>query len=205
MRFKTADRRLRAAVSLGVLLWLVALPSSVAAHSELETAVPADGAVVTGTPPEIVLTFSDALDSKKSSMTLHDATGVQLAKNGVDLADNTVMRLIPAALAAGTYEVRWTSAALDGDILRGTLQFTVVAPTPSPTSAPTATPSPSPSASPSPEPSASPSPSPSASPPPGPANASGGDVLLPIIAAIVVIGILGAMLLRGRSRGGGRA
>jgi hypothetical protein len=138
-------------------------------------------------------------------MTLRDASGAQLAKGAVDPADDTVMRLVPPNLAPGTYEIRWTSAATDGDILRGTLHFQLASPTPSPTAAPTATSTATASASATPAPSvvASPSPAPSAST--GPARASGADVLLPIIAALVLVGVLGAVLLRGRSRGGGPA
>jgi copper resistance protein C len=204
VRVNPAGRRVHAAVSLGLLLWLGALPAGVAAHSELKTSDPADGEVVIGSPNEIVLTFTAALNQDKSSATLHDASGAQLAKGGVDAADDTVMRFVPPSLDPGRYEIRWTSASLDGDILRGTLHFEVEL---SPTAEPTETPTPAPSATPppTPAPSASPSPSPSPSAAPGPAGASGGDVLVPIVAAVVVVGILGAMLLRGRSRGGGLA
>ncbi len=203
--------RVQYTVILGFVVLALALPATVAAHSELEKAAPADGAVVAGTPAEIVLTFSETLDPAKSSVTLHDPAGAEIAKTSVDAADDTVMRIVPPSLAAGKYEVRWTSAALDGDILRGTVHFTVTAPTPSATPNPTendafpTSPPPSPSASPSATPGGRPSTSPSPSSAPGRASASGGDVLLPIIVAVVVVGILGAMLLRGRSRGGGAA
>lgn len=196
----------RRAVIYGVVAAIaLALPSAVAAHSDLETAAPADGAVVSGTPPEIVLTFSEPLDPAKSSVTLHDPSGAEIGKGGVGAADDTLMRVVPTSLEPGTYEIRWTSAALDGDILRGTLHFRVTAPTPSPTPEPTATPTTAPSATvaATPSPVASPSPSPSAAP--GPTSASGGDVIVPIVAAVVLVGILGAWLLRGRSRGGGSA
>jgi methionine-rich copper-binding protein CopC len=209
MRFKTANRRYRVSVSLAVLLWLVALPASVAAHAELVTADPPDGATLSTPPGEIVLMFSEALDPGKSSVTLHDSSGAKVAGGSeVDATDNKVMRLVPpAVMAPGTYEIRWTSAALDGHIEHGLLHFTLTAPTPSPTPAPTATATTAASASPSssPSPSASPSPSPSPSATPGPTSASGGEVIVPIVAAVVVVGILGAMLLRGRSRGGGPA
>jgi methionine-rich copper-binding protein CopC len=185
-----------------VVAILLAVPAGVAAHSELETADPPDGAVLSAPPDEVVLTFSAELNTSKSSVTLHDPAGTQIAKAGVDPADDTVMRLVPpASLAPGTYEIRWTSVALDGDLLRGTLHFDLTAPTPSPTA--TATAAPSATASPTPQPSASPSPSPSASP--GSTSGSGSDVILPIIVALIVIVLLGTFLLRGRSRGGGGA
>lgn len=192
-------------VVLVVLIAAIALafPVGVAAHSELKTADPPDGAVLSAPPAKVVLTFTETLNPAKSSVTLHDAAGTEIAKGGVDPTDLAVMRLTPPALDPGTYEIRWTSAALDGDLLRGVLHFTLTAPSPTPT--PTATPSAAPSASPSPSaaPSVISSPSPSASP--GPASTSASDVILPILAALVLVGVLGALLLRGRSRGGGSA
>jgi hypothetical protein len=184
---------------LVLLIAALGLPAPVAAHSELKTSVPADGAVLTAQPPEIVLTFTAALNKAKSSITLHDATGTELAKAGVDPADDTVMRLVPPALAPGAYEIRWTSVALDGDLLRGIVHFTLAAPTPSPTSTPTAVTSGTPAISPS--PSASPSPSSSPSPSGGSSSATSSDVIVPIVVAIVLVALLGAWLLGGGSRG----
>ena len=193
--------RLRAVVSLVIVIAALAAPASVFAHSELETATPADGAKLTAPPAEIVLTFSAPLNPSKSSLTLRDPSGAQIAKGGVDPDDDTVMRLTPPALEPGTYEIRWTSVAEDGDLLRDTLHFELTAPvTPAPTPSPSASPSSAPSLSPSPvaSPSLVPSPSPSAADAPA---ASTTDVLLPILAAIAVIVLLGVWLLRNRSRG----
>ncbi len=194
--------RLRAVVSFVIVLTALAFPAGVFAHSELEKASPKDGAVLDTSPDEIVLTFSATLNTAKSSITLHDASGAQIAKGGVDPADDTVMRLSPPALAPGEYEIRWTSVSEDGDLLRDTLHFQVTAPpTAPPTPSPTIAPSVAPSASPSPSPSvtsAAPSPTPSAD---GTPAASSTDILLPIVAALAVVVLLGAWLLRNRARG----
>ena len=196
---------LRAALLiLGVVAASLALPLSASAHSEFVSSTPADGDTVSGTPTEIVLTFSAALDPKKSSILLKDSSGAQVAKAGVDPAKNTVMRMTPPTLDPGAYEIDWTSVATDGDLLRGKVDFTVEAPTPSPspTPAPTAAPSVAASAVASPSPSPTPSPAPSGAP--APTSASGTDVILPVIVAIVVIAALGARLLRRRNVGGTR-
>ena len=101
-------------------LAVLALPLVALAHVELESASPPDGAVLSEPPAEIVLTFSAELNTSKSSVTLHDPAGTQIAKGAVDPAHDTVIwRLVPpATLAPGTYEIRWTSVALDGDLLR---------------------------------------------------------------------------------------
>jgi methionine-rich copper-binding protein CopC len=186
---------------VAVLLAALALPLVALAHAELESASPADGAVLDSPPTEIVLTFTEALDPVKSHMELIGPDGTQVAAGVVDPANEKSMRIDPPELAPGAYEIRSTAfAAHDGKLKREVLTFTISAPSPTPTATPTpapsasATPSPSPSASPS----ASPSPAPSAG---GPTSASGADVLVPILAALVVVVLLGAMLLRGRSRG----
>ena len=197
------DARLRAVLIVLAAALALAIPASVLAHAELESATPADGAVLDAPPTEIVLTFTEDLDESKSSLTLHTANGEQLAAGTVDPADPAAMRIddVPD-LSPGTYEIRWTSSGSDGHLERGTLQFELTAPTPTPTVAATPEPSASPSPSPSPSASASPTPAPSAG---GPTSASGTDVLLPIVAALVLIAVLGWVLLRSRSRGGGAA
>jgi methionine-rich copper-binding protein CopC len=202
--------RLAASLLVGAIL-AVGIPVVASAHSELKTASPADGSTATGTPDEIVLTFTEPLNPTKSSIILRDSGGTQVGRAGVDPADDNVMRLTPPSLDPGAYEIDWTSVALDGDVLRGKVAFSVVAPTPSPTIEPTATTSSvpsiaataSPAASASPPASATPaSPAPSAGSPT--TSGSTADVLLPVIVAIVLVVVLGGILLRGRSGSGTR-
>jgi methionine-rich copper-binding protein CopC len=194
---------------VAVLLAALALPLVALAHAELESASPPDGAVLDSPPTEIVLTFTEALNVPKSHMELIGPDGKQVAAGVVDPDNEKSERNVPPELAPGAYEIRSTAvAAHDGALKREVLTFTITAPSPTPTEPPTpapsasATPSPSPSASPSAVPSAAPSAAPSAG---GDSTASTGDVLLPIIAALVVVLLLGAMLVRSRSRGGGGA
>jgi methionine-rich copper-binding protein CopC len=197
-------RRFRAAaVVTTVLVALLASPVAVLAHAELETVAPADGATVTVAPTEIVMTFSEALDPAKSSIVVALIGGDEIASGGVvDPAEPTRMTLAIPELAAGEYELRWTSAsAVDGDLDRGTTMF-AYAPPPPPTPNPTASAAPSPTPPASPASSTSPSPSPSPSADGTPASAT--DVIVPIVAAIVVLAVLGGWLLA-RSRGRGPA
>ena len=196
-------RRFRAAaVVAAVLVALLASPVAVLAHAELETVDPADGATVTVAPTEIVMTFSEALDPAKSSIVVALIGGDEVASGGVvDPAEPTRMTLAIPELTAGEYELRWTSAsAVDGDLDRGTTMFTYAPPPPTPSATASAAPSPTPPASPASSTSPSPSPSPSADGTP----ASATDVIVPIVAAIVVLVVLGGWLLS-RSRGRGPA
>jgi methionine-rich copper-binding protein CopC len=198
-------RRFRATVfvSLGLVALLVS-PVAVLAHAELETVDPADGATVTVAPTEIVMTFSEALDPAKSSIVVALIGGDEVASGGiVDPAEPTRMTLAIPELTAGEYELRWTSAsAVDGDLDRGTTMFSYAPPppTPNPTASATPSASPTPPASPASSTSPSPSPSPSA----GGTATSSTDVIVPIVAAIVVLAVLGGWLLS-RSRGRGPA
>jgi methionine-rich copper-binding protein CopC len=182
---------------------LILAPSAVLGHAELDTISPADKSSGPS-PTEIVGTFVQNLDPSKSSFALVDSTGTVVAKGGQVASDDVRKMTLPltAPLAPGAYEIRWTTVSTeDGELARGTTTFTVVAATPSPSVAPSATASPSTapfvSASPSAAPVASPSPSPSSG---GGTQTSASDAVIPVIAALIVLGALGLWLLRGRSR-----
>src|SRR5262245_53976949 len=193
-------RSVMTAVVIGTTL-LVALPAVVVAHAELVSSRPADGDIVEGTPSTIRADFSEAL-AEGSEMALLDGSGTSIATGGIDPANNTRMRIDPPELEPGDYEVQWKSFADDGHLETGTFTFTVTAPVTPPPSAPP-TPSspvsapPSTSAAPeSPGASASVAPSPTEGEPTPPDNvASTSDVLLTIVAAIVLVALLGGYLL----------
>jgi hypothetical protein len=168
------------------------------------------------------------MDPAGSSIELRDAGGTVIATGGLDPANarRMVIADLPQ-LAAGEYEVRWTTlSSEDGELDRDTWTFTVTAPptdpptpTPEPTPEPTASPttsatSPASSAPASDEPSspepsspepASPEPaSPEASPSPLVSPAGGEDIpgamdaVLPIVIALIVVGGAALYLLTRR-------
>jgi len=202
----TAARRLAAAF-LACLLALAA-PAAVFAHAELKTPTPAADSVQTKPVTEVSGIYTESMKKDGSSLELFDATGTSVAKGGLDPADDTRMVVdLDAPLVAGVYTVKWTSVATDGHVDRGEWKFTVAAaPTPSPTPVPTpsaapasasATASPTPTPTPTPTPSSSAAPSPSGN---GTATAGTGDVLLPIIVALILLGGGAAYLLNRRNR-----
>jgi methionine-rich copper-binding protein CopC len=185
-------------------LAVLGTPGLALAHAQLDVATPPAGATVAGTPPEVSGTFTQDMKPASSSLELRDASGKVIATGAVD--PGNVRRMVITDLpdlAPGLYEVRWkTVSAEDGELARGTWSFTVTpAPTPSPTAIPTATPtaavSAAPTSSPSPTPSVAPTPVPSAS---GTTTGSGGDVLLPIIVAVIVLAAGAGYLLTRRNR-----
>ena len=193
-----------ACLAIGALLVLL-LPAAVAAHADLETSTPADGATVPSPfDGPIVMTFSAALaDGSKAD--LLGPGGATVASAMVDGPGATMTITLDAALAPGDYEVKWVSVGEDGDLERDTFSFAVAAasptasPSPSPTIArPTASPTETAeSAAPSSPP---PSATPSAAPVDGDASSGAGDVLLPILATLVVVGAGAVYLLSRRNR-----
>lgn len=193
----------RAAATLIAALAVLAIPSPIAAHAELDSITPADRSTVSP-PSSIVAVFTEQLDPAKSSLALVDASGAVIAKGGVvDPNQTLTLTLDPATIAPGAYTVRWTSAsAADGDLDHGTTTFTVAAaPSPSPTIASSAPPSAPGSMSPSIAPSI-PSVAPSPSTPPAVPTSSSSDAVIPIVVALLVLAALGLWLLRGRTRAG---
>ncbi|HEV8698644.1 MAG TPA: copper resistance protein CopC [Candidatus Limnocylindrales bacterium] len=188
-----------------VLVWAFALPAAVTAHAELVTATPAAGSTVTEPVSEVSATYSEDL-TEDSRLGILDQDGVRIAVGFVDPANKRRMvATLDQAYVAGTFTVRSTAIADDGHVERTQWTFTIAVP-----ATPTATPAGQSSAPPSAQPSTSPtesapptaSPTPTASPAPGSTGSTGGDVILPIIAALAIITIgAGFLLSRGRRAG----
>jgi methionine-rich copper-binding protein CopC len=196
-------RRLATAVTVAAVA-LVLVPGLVLGHAELETATPADKSVVTEPVAEVSGMYSEAMKPDGSSLVVKDATGTQVAKGSVDPEDDTRMFATPTTpLGNGAYTVESTTLAEDGDVEHAKWTFTVaVAASPSPTAVASAAASAVASAAATPlaaTPIATvaPAPSPSGD---GTATASGGDVVLPIIVALIVLGAGAAYLLTRRNR-----
>jgi copper resistance protein C len=188
---------------------LMLFPASVAAHAELEKATPADGATVEGTPEEISAQFNEALVTDGSTFSLRNAAGERLAVGRIDPDDETRLIIDPVpTLKPGVYEIRWRAKSDDGHAENDTWTFTVVAPIPTkglptPTSSPEPSDAATQSAGPSPSATAdaTPASSPSASPgPTDPAGSTDSDVILPIVAALAIVLVVGAVLLSRRNR-----
>jgi methionine-rich copper-binding protein CopC len=205
LRLSGRGRSVTLAAVVLVLLGAI-FPSAVAAHAELDTMTPADGATVEVAPTEIVATFTQDLQSDRSSLVVVTG-GTEIASGGeVDPANPRRMTLALPPLEPGSYEIRWTTfSAEDGEgPERGVTTFTLTPPPPTPS--PTPTPEPSATPTPTPEPTSTPSATPSAVPSPSGSDtptSSTADILIPIIAAVVIVAALGYWLMRRRSGASG--
>jgi len=205
MMLRDRSHRLAVVVALAVTAVLL-LPGPVLGHAELESATPADKSTVAEPVAEVAGIYSEAMTPDGSSLIVKDSTEAVVAKGTVDPEDDTRMVATPATpLGNGAYLVESTSVATDGHVDHATWTFTVAnAATPSASPVTTAAPSASasPSASPTPilataiptiEPTAQPSGD-------GTPSGGGGDVVLPIIVALIVLGAGAAYLLTRRNR-----
>ena len=109
-------------LALSGLLWLVSGPAM--AQAELRTAVPAPGAVLSESPSQVVLTFSEAVTSGTIELLAADSGRVAPV---VMVADEAAERLVAdlPELPVGVYTVQWAVVSLDGQAAAGNYAFEV--------------------------------------------------------------------------------
>ena len=107
----------------------VAAPLSAAyAHPRLLKATPAADSRSAEAPRQVALTFNESLDVALTRVTLFRGD-TQVRADSLHLAagdDKTVVASLDAALAPGSYTVRWQVTGDDGHPVRGELKFAVL-------------------------------------------------------------------------------
>ncbi|HEX6307172.1 MAG TPA: CopD family protein [Longimicrobiales bacterium] len=120
---------LRVRAWLGVLLAAsLAAPALLYAHIRLEASVPAHGAVLTGPPSQLRLTFSERIERRYTRITLTAPDGAAVPLGPVTFvatSDREISVRVPPLPASGTYTVGWSTAGADGHVLEGSYAFTV--------------------------------------------------------------------------------
>ena len=95
-------------------------------HGMLERAIPAADSTVHGSPAEVTLSFSQALEPAFSTLRVVDAGGKQIDREDKSLgADARQLRVSLPPLAPGPYRVIWRVLSKDGHVSSGDLTFTV--------------------------------------------------------------------------------
>ena len=97
------------------------------AHAILQTATPKAGEILSKAPLQIVLHFNEPLEAPFSKITLRDGKGVVVKtdKATVAKAHPDILQLITPKLAAGSYQVLWSTMTLDGHRAKGQYNFSV--------------------------------------------------------------------------------
>ncbi|WP_408637240.1 copper homeostasis periplasmic binding protein CopC [Rahnella victoriana] len=127
MVFKKTTSLCRAlAVSAVLLSGFISQQAS--AHAHLKTETPAADSVLTVSPTELSLGFSEGIEPNFSKITLTDAQQKTVKTGNMTLAanDNTQAVLpLSDALSAGKYVVSWSVVSVDGHKTHGQYSFTV--------------------------------------------------------------------------------
>lgn len=127
---QTSTRRrgvaLRAATGI---LAAVALSLSVAqpaaAHDELLGSVPSDGDVLTASPADVTLKFSDEILTIGAVVVVVDTAGATWSSGDVRLDGTDVAADLTGDLPDGGYEIRWRVVSSDGHPIAGVIPFAV--------------------------------------------------------------------------------
>lgn len=97
-------------------------------HFELRRSAPAADTVLTASPTEVRLWFSQAPQDGSTSIRLVDAAGSAVHTGEVvqDADERTVFSVaLHGALAPGTYTVAWRALGQDGHVVRDDFAFTL--------------------------------------------------------------------------------
>lgn len=117
---------------LPALLLLTGVTLS-AFHLRVEKTAPIEGAVLTVSPKQVRVWFSEAPTLVVSSITVMGPSGkvelgtLALGKNG-ETSDDSMVADVKGALSPGKYTVSWRTSGKDGHMLTGTFEFTLKSP-----------------------------------------------------------------------------
>jgi methionine-rich copper-binding protein CopC len=104
-------------------LALVTFAVTVSAHAHLQKSSPADGSVVTTSPSNLVLNFSEAARATALSIQKGDEPKQNLKPLPTTAAQQISIPL--PLLTPGSYEVSWRVVSDDGHVMSGALHFTL--------------------------------------------------------------------------------
>ena len=112
-------------LSLLSSLALVTIAVTAHAHAHLQKSNPADGSVITTSPPNLVLNFSEAARLTALSIQKDEEPKQNLKPLPTTAAQQISVPLPP--LAPGAYSVSWRVLSDDGHVMAGALHFTLAA------------------------------------------------------------------------------
>lgn len=116
-------RTVALAVLTGMALLLGTAPAW--AHTRLEGSSPADGATLDAGPPQISVTFSEAVQPGFSTLTVIGPDGVDYRSGEVSESDSTVTVGVTPLGPAGAYRIGYRVVSADGHPVSGSLGFTL--------------------------------------------------------------------------------
>ncbi len=124
-------KRLALGAIIGLALvagWVTSVPTPASAHASLERSEPANGAVLTTSPQQILLAFTEPPDLSLTTVGLVDKSGASVPTGPVERVPGSdrEIRTRVADLPDGVYTVTWrTVSATDGHFTAGAFTFGV--------------------------------------------------------------------------------
>ena len=108
------------------LTCVIAMASSGAAlaHAALHHASPGAGSMVSESPHEVTLTFTDNLEAAFSSGDVTNSSGVRV-DDGKSQVNGNMIRIGLKALSPGSYRVHWRAVSVDTHRSEGSFTFSV--------------------------------------------------------------------------------
>lgn len=124
----------RAAALLGavvvVVVGLLVGAGTARAHAELISSSPANQELLTESPTEIALQFTESVDPIEPGIRLVDSDGNDVEIGAVDqsVGADRMRASVPTTLTDGTYVIAWQAVSADSHRVRGSITFSVGAP-----------------------------------------------------------------------------
>lgn len=110
---------------LAALIGLVVLAGPAAAHTDLESSSPAEGASLTSAPSEVKLTFEEPVTLPPEAVKITGRDGAAWTVGTPTVAGAVVTAPVTPSGPAQAYTLTWKVIAKDGDNLTGTVHFTL--------------------------------------------------------------------------------
>ena len=109
----------------GVLAGVAVTAGEVSAHATLESADPANGAMLVSPPDHVALVFSENV-GKPAALEVLNSSGNALGGGELQVVDNTMSRTYdPASFEPDVYTISYQVTSADGHPISGTLTFMV--------------------------------------------------------------------------------
>ena len=123
---READVRSMTMRTILIVLATLIAPVAANAHAMLDHASPAVGSTVASAPKEVVITFTEKLEPKFSSIEVRNAKGAAMQAGKATLGGSpTNLRVALKPLPPGTYKVIWRVLSVDTHRTNGSFTFRV--------------------------------------------------------------------------------
>src|SRR3954465_8108463 len=116
---------MRHTLSIGLGLALFGSAPAALAHAELRRAVPQPGSVVSASPPEVRLQFSEGIEGRFSGLDVAAPNGARVPTGRAQLQGTAMVVPITKPLSPGVYRVNWHVLSVDGHKVQGSFTFEV--------------------------------------------------------------------------------